>query len=88
VPVSGLRREIARGRLTNETLANNQFTTLAAIEKMRKLCRVNAEVPVSTRDNLGMIEWANAQIDTQITAARELAERLSIPHAAWKAIEP
>lgn len=88
--VSGLRREIARGRLTVETLANKQFTTLAAIEEMRKLYRANAKVPASsvTRDNLGMIIWANAQTDTQITAARELAERLSLAHAAWKAIEP
>lgn len=84
ITVSGLRREIARGRLTVEVLANKQFTTLAAIEEMRKLCRVNAKVPASsvTRDDLGMIGWANAQIDAHSTAARELAERLSLAHAA------
>jgi integrase len=45
--VSGLRREIARQRLTVEVVANKQFVTLAAIEEMRKLCRVKAKAPVS-----------------------------------------
>jgi hypothetical protein len=37
---AGLRREAARGRLTIERIAGKDFTTLAAIEKMRVLCRV------------------------------------------------
>src|SRR5215470_7354859 len=37
--VSGLRREIKRGRLAIETIAGKQFTTLNAIERMRELCR-------------------------------------------------
>ena len=37
--VSGLRREIKRGRLAIETIAGKQFTTLNAIERMRALCR-------------------------------------------------
>jgi len=40
--VSGLRREIARGRLAVEFIAGKQFTTLADIEEMRKLCRDQA----------------------------------------------
>ena len=40
--VSGLRREIGRGRLTYETIAGKQFVTLRAIEEMRKKCRVEA----------------------------------------------
>ena len=41
--VSGLRREIARGRLAVEVIAGKQFTTLADIEKMRQTCRVQAK---------------------------------------------
>jgi hypothetical protein len=40
--VSGLRREIARGRLEVEKIAGKQFTTLANINRMRELCRVTA----------------------------------------------
>jgi hypothetical protein len=37
--VSGLRRKIAKGRLTCEVIAGKQFTTLRYIDEMRKLCR-------------------------------------------------
>src|SRR5690242_13251714 len=37
----GLRRECARGRLVIERIAGKDFTTLASIERMRELCRVN-----------------------------------------------
>jgi hypothetical protein len=43
--VSGLRREAKAGRLVIEKIANKHFTTLRAIEEMRKLCRVEVEVP-------------------------------------------
>jgi hypothetical protein len=36
---SGLRREAARGRLVIERTAGKDYTTLAAIEHMRELCR-------------------------------------------------
>src|SRR5215831_10968511 len=36
---SGLRREAARGRLVIERTAGKDYTTLAAIERMRELCR-------------------------------------------------
>src|SRR5437588_4621483 len=45
--VSGLRRECARGRLVIERIAGKDFTTLANIERMRELCRVEAKVPDS-----------------------------------------
>nr|WP_249793764.1 hypothetical protein [Bradyrhizobium cenepequi] len=38
--VSGLRKEIAKGRLEVELIAGKQFTTLLAIARMRELCRV------------------------------------------------
>jgi len=44
---SGLRREAARGRLAIERIASKDYTTLANIERMRELCRVEARVPAS-----------------------------------------
>src|SRR4051794_39574418 len=44
---SGLRREAKRGRLMIERTAGKDFTTLAAIEGMRELCRYDARVPDS-----------------------------------------
>jgi hypothetical protein len=40
---SGLRREAARGRLVIERTAGKDYTTLAAIEEMRALCRVQGK---------------------------------------------
>jgi hypothetical protein len=40
--VSGLRREAIRGRLITERIAGKDFTTLAHIDRMRELCRVQA----------------------------------------------
>jgi len=45
--VSGLRREAARGRLVIEQIAGKDFTTLAAIDRMRELCRVEAKARAS-----------------------------------------
>src|SRR5262245_7444635 len=42
--VSGLRREAAKGHLAIETIAGKQFTTLNAIQEMRKKCRDNPRV--------------------------------------------
>ena len=42
---SGLRREGGRGRLLIERIAGKDYTTLANIERMRELCRVEAKVP-------------------------------------------
>jgi hypothetical protein len=44
---SGLRREAARGRLLIERIAGKDYTTLANIERMRELCRVEAKVPLT-----------------------------------------
>jgi hypothetical protein len=41
--LAGLRREIARGRLAYEVIAGKHYTTLADIEDMRRLCRVQAK---------------------------------------------
>src|SRR5258708_24854995 len=44
--LSGLRRELKRRRLI-ETIARKDFTTLSAIEEMRKLCRADQADPGS-----------------------------------------
>ena len=41
---SGLRRESARGHLLIESIAGKDYTTMANIERMRELCRVEAKV--------------------------------------------
>ena len=40
---SGLRREAKRGRLVVERIAGKDYTTLDAIQEMRRLCRVEAK---------------------------------------------
>lgn len=49
---SGLRKERDRGNLVTEMIAGKEYTTLAAIERMRELCRRGqpATLP-GTRDN-------------------------------------
>jgi hypothetical protein len=42
---AGLRREAERGRLVIERIAGKDYTTLANIERMRELCRVEAKAP-------------------------------------------
>src|SRR5215470_557714 len=48
ITVAGLRRERDRNRLVIEKIAGKEFTTLAHIERMRRLCRVEAKAPDST----------------------------------------
>lgn len=40
----GLRREFQRGRLVIERIAGKDYTTLAAIEEMRLLCRLEGNL--------------------------------------------
>jgi hypothetical protein len=47
---SGLRREALRGRLQVERIAGKDYTTLEAINEMRKLCRVQAKAPDYTSE--------------------------------------
>jgi hypothetical protein len=44
---SGLRSEARRGRLVIERIANKDFTTMAEINKMRQLCRVEQKAHIS-----------------------------------------
>src|SRR5690349_25147390 len=56
---SGLRREALRGRLQVERIAGKDYTTLEAINEMRKLCRVQARELGSTSASPG-IETASS----------------------------
>src|SRR3982074_3083623 len=49
---SGLRRERARGRPLLERIAGKDYTTLANIERMRELCRVEAKGHACTSDGV------------------------------------
>ena len=42
---SGLRREAKRGHLVVKRIAGKDYTTLAAIDRMRELCRLEAKAP-------------------------------------------
>jgi hypothetical protein len=42
---AGLRKERDRGRLATEMIAGKEYTTLAEIERMRELCRVQRKAP-------------------------------------------
>jgi hypothetical protein len=50
---SGLRRESARGNLLIERIAGKDYTTLANIERMRELCRVEVKVPDCGSEDVG-----------------------------------
>jgi hypothetical protein len=42
---SGLRKEAAKGRLVIERTAGKDYTTLASIQRMRELCRLQPKGP-------------------------------------------
>jgi hypothetical protein len=46
---SGLRKEAAKGHLVIERVAGKLYTTLADIERMREICRVEAKARVAKR---------------------------------------
>lgn len=43
---AGLRKERDKGRLSTEIIAGKEYVTLAEIERMRELCRVQRREPV------------------------------------------
>src|SRR5574337_414288 len=59
--VSGLRREIARGRLPVEMIAGKQFVTLDGIAHMRQLCRVQVKVHVCSSAKPAMAPVARSE---------------------------
>jgi hypothetical protein len=88
--VTGLRREASRGRLVIERVAGKDFTTLASIERMRQLCRLDRKAPVSgsvandetptagfpmLQPGLSATENIKKARDTALMIVEELSER-------------
>ena len=95
--VSGLRTEARKGRLVIERVAGKDFTTLAAIERMRVLCREQqpaptcgsapnaaiAEAPSLTRPAGSLsTENINKALAAFTVTAEELSERLNATSAS------
>jgi hypothetical protein len=93
---SGLRREAARGRLAIERVAGKDYTTLAAIEEMRGLCRVPQKAPVSgsvPKNEIPTARSASAQFGSSETdrarSARAALQRIArAPSAPSASILP
>jgi hypothetical protein len=81
--VSGLRREIKRGRLACEKIAGKQFVTLRDIKQMRDQCRVEQKAPASTSVSAGDANLcglsSTAKTRSALAAAQMIAEELKRP---------
>jgi hypothetical protein len=81
--VSGLRREVAKGRLVLETIARKQFVTLRAIDEMRLKCRENPKAPACTFAGDAAANphglSSTEQTKSALVAAQTIAERLKKP---------
>jgi len=73
VNVAALHREIARGRLEAELIAGKHFITLAAIDRMRELCRIT---PASQPDNDRLRNRTTVQHPSGPTSQEILRTRL------------
>jgi hypothetical protein len=74
---AGLRREGARGRLVIERIAGKDFTTLANIERMRELCRVEAKVHGSTSGNAAIAPPSGSSSTMAAKSAQARAKAIS-----------
>ncbi len=82
--VSGLRRESRRGKLAIERISGKDFTTLAAIKRMRDLCLVPPKAHDFTCDPLAPTATQSTSSSTPPTddakralnAAREIVRAL------------
>jgi hypothetical protein len=84
--VSGLRREIRRGRLAYEVIAGKQFVTLLDIKQMRDQCRVEQRVPASISASGGDARpcglSSTEKTRSALAAAQVIAEGLKKPSPA------
>lgn len=71
--LAGLRREIARGRLSYEVIAGKHYTTLSDIEDMRRLCRIQANAPGAESSRRASLA---APADIRSSEAESSQERL------------
>lgn len=78
--VSGLRRERDRGNLAIERIAGREFTTLSAIEEMRRKClgpqKDHGSTSSSQKDDLGSGTSETARINRERAALRETLREL------------
>ena len=81
--VSGLRREIKRGRLECEVIAGKQFVTLRDIKHMRSKCRADQRGPASISANAGDAKRCGSssteKMKSALAAAQMIAEGLKKP---------
>ena len=77
ISVRTLRLEASRGRLVIERIGNKDFTTLAAIEAMREMCRVPPNPRASTCVNERAERPAMSSSTVDVKSARALASRTS-----------
>jgi hypothetical protein len=75
---SGLRREGARGRLVIERIAGKDYTTLANIERMRELCRVETKVHDCTSDGAAAAPPSGSSSITAAKSAQARAKTISV----------
>src|SRR5262245_27184907 len=68
---SGLRREAARGRLVVERIAGKDYTTLANIERMRELCRVEAKGLACGSNQRSVMRTAGSSVTRPGSSATE-----------------
>jgi hypothetical protein len=80
--LSGLRKEIAKGRLSVEMIAGKQFVTLADIDRMRELCRANANPPASGKSLPAMAgqPFGSSKTVAGPSAQESLRNRLILLH--------
>jgi hypothetical protein len=69
---SGLRREAIKGRLVVERIAGKDYTTLAAIAEMRKLCRVPAKPDFSVGGLAAPAERADHESSSSLLVQMEV----------------
>jgi hypothetical protein len=69
---SGLRSEAAKGRLVVERIAGKDYTTLAAIADMRRLCVVKVPTPATRATSPQQPRLLDAQADSALIRLRML----------------
>jgi hypothetical protein len=75
--VSGLRREIRKGRLNSERIAGKQYVTLADINRMREKCRDVPKVPVSTSANDVAVKQSGSYSMERLRSAQAAAQAIA-----------
>jgi hypothetical protein len=73
VSASALRRMVTAGKVEAELIAGKYYVTLAAIEEMRKQCRVKVRGHTSNSNNTPMGENCGSSVTTEDNAPKALA---------------